>query len=220
MVASHDNGTAHRLLSAAECLFAEEGVDAVSTRRISVAAGQRNTSSLQYHFGNKEALLEALLESRQGPINRRRQILMAQLQAAGQLHNLASLVDAMVRPFVELLGGSRQDSYYLSLVSQLHSHQRLGLLFDHEHERGESLRQLADRLQETLRHLPAEQTNERLELAGVTLAHTAAMWAHRRRQSDAPWSDAQVGTHTRRLVAFLVAGLSAPRDDSDQFSLS
>ncbi len=203
------NTTAHKLLLTAERLFAEEGLDALSTRRISSEAGQRNNSALQYHFGSKEALLEALLEYRQGPINRRRMVLLEALQAQGRDTELLALVEAMVLPYLELLAGEEQDSYYLSLVSQLHSQQRQPLLFGVGHERGRSLRLLAEWLTRALAPLPEASCHLRLELAGLALVHTAAMWAHQRRQAQRPWSQRQLADRTDELVDFLAGGLRA-----------
>jgi AcrR family transcriptional regulator len=207
------NTTARKLLLMAECLFAEEGLDAVSTRRISSESGQRNNSALQYHFGSKAALLEALLEYRQSPINRRRMVLLETLQAQGRVADARALVEAMVRPFLELLTAEAQDSYYLSLVSQLHSQQRQELLFAGGQERGRSLRLLSEWLTQALAPLPVECCHLRQELASLTLVHTAAMWAHQRRLAGCPWSQGQLAQRTEQLVDFLVGALQAPASD-------
>ena len=60
------------ILTTAESLFAERGIDAVSTRQISLAAGQRNNYALQYHFGDRDTLIAAILAARAVPINSRR----------------------------------------------------------------------------------------------------------------------------------------------------
>lgn len=46
------SATREALLTAAERLFAERGVQAVAHRQISVAAGQRNQAAVNYHFGS------------------------------------------------------------------------------------------------------------------------------------------------------------------------
>ncbi|MFC6153460.1 TetR/AcrR family transcriptional regulator [Nocardioides yefusunii] len=50
------------LLDAAERLFAEHGIAAVSDRRIAEAAGNGNHSAVRYYFGGRRGLLEALLD--------------------------------------------------------------------------------------------------------------------------------------------------------------
>ena len=49
------------ILVAAERMFADYGLHGASLRQISEAAGQKNTSAIQYHFGNRDRLVEAQL---------------------------------------------------------------------------------------------------------------------------------------------------------------
>src|SRR3546814_19686067 len=63
---------APRILQAAEDCFGEHGIDAVSLRQIAIAAGQGNTAAVQYHFGSKEGLLEAIFQHRLPAIHQRR----------------------------------------------------------------------------------------------------------------------------------------------------
>lgn len=53
------------LLAAAERLFAERGMHAVSNRQISEAASQGNNAAVCYHFGTRTDLLRAI-ESKHG----------------------------------------------------------------------------------------------------------------------------------------------------------
>ena len=54
--------TRQRLLLTALHLYAEEGLDAVSLRRISADAGSRNSAAMHYHFSNKLGVIQALVE--------------------------------------------------------------------------------------------------------------------------------------------------------------
>ena len=54
--------TREQILDAAELLYGDRGVDAVSLREIRLAADQRNTSAIQFHFGGADGLLVALAE--------------------------------------------------------------------------------------------------------------------------------------------------------------
>ncbi|WP_371481843.1 TetR/AcrR family transcriptional regulator [Kitasatospora sp. NBC_00315] len=53
--------TREKLLRAAEQLFATRGVEAALTRDITRLAGQGNPSAVQYHFGSREGLLDAIM---------------------------------------------------------------------------------------------------------------------------------------------------------------
>ncbi|MFT6956452.1 MAG: AcrR family transcriptional regulator [Halieaceae bacterium] len=55
-------GTSKKLLLTALHLYAEEGLAAVSLRRISAEAGSRNSAAMHYHFSNKLGVIQALVE--------------------------------------------------------------------------------------------------------------------------------------------------------------
>ncbi|SNQ46570.1 putative Regulatory protein, TetR [Frankia canadensis] len=105
-----------QLLRAAERLFAERGIEAVSLRDIHQAAGQRNTSAVNYHFGGKEGLIRAIIEARADVTNARRMQLLAQAEASGRGEDARSLVDALVWPLAEEI---RQGTYYVGFLSRL-----------------------------------------------------------------------------------------------------
>ena len=54
--------TRERLLHSALRLYAREGLHGVSLRRISSAAGSRNSAAIHYHFHNKAGIVGALVE--------------------------------------------------------------------------------------------------------------------------------------------------------------
>ena len=47
------------MIDAGERLAAERGIAAMSLREVQAAAGQRNKSAAQYHFGSRTGLIEA-----------------------------------------------------------------------------------------------------------------------------------------------------------------
>ncbi|WP_030661831.1 TetR/AcrR family transcriptional regulator [Streptomyces rimosus] len=57
-------GTREKLLRAAEEVFAAHGVDGAQTRDIVRLAGQSNPSAVQYHFGSRAGLLDAVMAGR------------------------------------------------------------------------------------------------------------------------------------------------------------
>jgi AcrR family transcriptional regulator len=59
-------GVRERLIRAAESLFAERGLDAVSLREILAAAEVGNSSAVQYHFGDRSGLVRAVLANHHG----------------------------------------------------------------------------------------------------------------------------------------------------------
>ena len=63
--------TKDRILDAAEALFMEHGFEATSLRAITAAAGV-NLAAVNYHFGSKEELFQAVLTRRLDPMNQER----------------------------------------------------------------------------------------------------------------------------------------------------
>jgi AcrR family transcriptional regulator len=94
--------TRERVLDTAERLFAGRGLDAVSVRDIIAAAGV-NLGAINYHFGTKDRLIEAVFERRMIPSTRERlQALEAVEKAAGDRPlKLEAVLEAIFRPVVE-----------------------------------------------------------------------------------------------------------------------
>src|SRR6187200_1293401 len=105
-MARASNGTgpdaAGSLISAAEQLFADRGIDGVSLREINREAQQRNTTSLQYHFGDRQGLLRAILAKHGREVDIRRNALLDQYEANG-VDDVRLLASAFVVPLVSKL---------------------------------------------------------------------------------------------------------------------
>ena len=92
--------TKQRILNAAEHLFSREGYHATSLRSITTVAAA-NLAAVNYHFGSKEALLEAVIMRRLDPLNEvRLSQLEALLQESEQAENVPTCRD-ILRTFVE-----------------------------------------------------------------------------------------------------------------------
>ena len=88
------------LVEHGERLFAERGIETVSLRDVSAAAGQRNHSAAQYHFGDRQGLLAAVYEARMRLVDERRHAYVAALREAGRIDEVRGLVEAVVLPLV------------------------------------------------------------------------------------------------------------------------
>jgi AcrR family transcriptional regulator len=107
--------TKERLLREAERLFARRGLYQVQVREIVEAAGQRNVSALNYHFGSREGLLDAILDRHGEPTDLARGEVLARV---GRDAPSRDLVDALVVPYAAHL--SEPDGRdYLRIVAQL-----------------------------------------------------------------------------------------------------
>ncbi|MBE1535696.1 TetR/AcrR family transcriptional regulator [Actinomadura algeriensis] len=100
------NGTRERLLDAAERLYAERGVDAVSLREIVQAAGVRNATAVQYHFGDRAGMVRALFARHAPEVEARRHALLDACETGGdggQEGAVRALAGALVRPLTARL---------------------------------------------------------------------------------------------------------------------
>ena len=110
------------LLLAAERLFGERGIHAVSLREVNLAAGQRNTSASHYHFGSKEALISAIVAYRRVEIIDRRLVMFDLLEARGQASSARAIVNAYARPLIELARQDDSHGEYVCFLAQLFNH--------------------------------------------------------------------------------------------------
>jgi AcrR family transcriptional regulator len=101
-----------QLIVTAERLYAEHGIDNVSLRQIASEAGYINPATIQYHFGTRTALLEAIVEHRVPSIDQRRLELFAEVS-----DDLDGLAEVMARPMLELEGSSHYAAFVAALLS-------------------------------------------------------------------------------------------------------
>ncbi|EFC85401.1 TetR family transcriptional regulator [Parafrankia sp. EUN1f] len=114
-----------RLLLAAERLYAEQGLEAVSLRHICRAAGNGNNNAVQYHFGGEPGLLAAIVAYRVPPLDRRRAELLAAARSRGRARTAGELTvrelfDVLMRPLAE--EARRPDSWYVGFLSRFSAH--------------------------------------------------------------------------------------------------
>lgn len=109
------------LLIAAERLFATKGFDATTVKEITEASGQRNQSVIHYHFGSREAILDAILELRVGPMNEARERLRAKLlsESAGLPLTSEQICRLLVNPTLDRILNEPGPHYASRLSLQL-----------------------------------------------------------------------------------------------------
>jgi AcrR family transcriptional regulator len=99
------------ILDAAEVLFSNAHLDAVSFRDLAREAGV-SLSAIHYHFGSKEGVLTEIFARRAALLVERRTELLAALprDAQGCLP-LDGIIDAFIRPAFEVTRGDRNDLF-------------------------------------------------------------------------------------------------------------
>jgi len=165
------------ILDAALRIFATNRISAVSMREIRLAAKQRNGGALQYHFGDMDGLLRALIERELPLLTDRRKTLLAVADLAGP-DDLWSVAAVWALPYAQLATGSERERYVVRFLSQLHDDTTLplekiaGLLADPTTD--EAFRLLRERVPD---ELSDEILSERVQIATNSFVHAASIRA-------------------------------------------
>lgn len=88
------------IIQVAERLWGDRGIDAVSLRQISAAAGFATPVSVQYHFGDRDGLIHAIFEYRLLNMEDRREKLLHAAQKYGKNLDIKTLLHILLEPFL------------------------------------------------------------------------------------------------------------------------
>jgi AcrR family transcriptional regulator len=165
--------TRKRIIDTAECLFAERGVDNTSLLDIAKAAQQKNRSALQYHFTNKQGLLDAVLDKHAKGIAQRRTAMLDQLEAGGEF-SLYQLIEALVLPMAAQLDNADGGHAFLKIHSQLMTSADYSELRARRDQSAPDVLRLQKLMVKYTNTQNLEFIQARMMLAGVTLIHGLA----------------------------------------------
>ncbi|MBA3847914.1 MAG: TetR/AcrR family transcriptional regulator [Planctomycetes bacterium] len=201
--------TRERILDAAETLFAEHGFEATSMRAVTSVA-QVNLAAVNYHFGSKDGLVQAVFERRVGPLNLERLTLLdrAQAEAAPGPAPLDAVVAALVTPLIRV---GRECEPFLRFFNrcQIEPIEALSAVLTTQFK-AVSTRFLAA-LQGALPQLDADDVIWRASFAFGAVAHALASHQRTRLISGGRIDGGDLDQLLPRLIAFIVAGMRAPR---------
>ena len=156
------------ILRAAEKLFAEKGIDSVSMREISLAAGQNNPSAAGYHFNTKLGVIDAVLERHHGF----QREWVERIETATEPPTFRELVEMMVAPIVQKLDDPDGGVYFIRIATQLCNHPTWPLI-DRPVSNSESAIYLINAIRETLTtELPEEIQRLRYMRIAAILYHS------------------------------------------------
>jgi len=113
--------TKNRILNGAEQLFAREGFRNTSLRALTRLA-EVNLAAVNYHFGSKDALLQAVIERRLLPLNEIRaekiEAVLAQARQQRTVPSPAELLRAFIQPTLEFRNSSSGANDFISLIGR------------------------------------------------------------------------------------------------------
>lgn len=211
--------TKNRILAAAEALFAEHGVASTSLRSITARANV-NLAAVNYHFGSKDALIEAVYERRLAPLHHAR---LARLDrheknAGDKPLAVEQIVDAFLTPISDLggvqeNGGTDTDALiFTRLLAQTYNEAApyVHRLMATEHQN--VMRRYKTALINCLPDLSTGDICWRLHFMAMTLHQVIANNSYLQWLDEEDKEKFELTRALRRLTPFLVAGLKAPAE--------
>ncbi|WP_432510974.1 TetR family transcriptional regulator [Kineococcus sp. SYSU DK001] len=206
--ASRAQATREAILDAAERLFAEHGLDNVSHRQISAAAGQGNNAAVNYHFGTTADLVEAIVERHLAAVESLRARQLARVEGSADLR---AWVDCLVRPTAQHLEELGSPTWYARLSAQLATDPRRHDLVVERALRSPTLRRIVDGLQACLPDVPPAVRAERSDMMRLLSVHLYAeretALATGRAPARASWGECADGL-VDAVVGMLTASVS------------
>jgi AcrR family transcriptional regulator len=195
--------TREKILESAEKLFVANGFDGTSLRAITALA-EVNLAAVNYHFGSKQQLLEAVLRHRIGPVNaeRVRRLDAIEQECRPEGITLEQYLDAFIRPAAEMLHG----------VGRQHTIGLLALMFADRlrpsffQETFGDLMQRFARIRDVLPHLDGEESAWRFHFMIGAMIHAAA---HQIEDRDPRLKPQDNDAFVRMIVTWAAAGFRA-----------
>ena len=210
-MAERPSSTKARIVEAAEQLFAEGGISTTSLRHITARAGV-NLAAVNYHFGSRDALIEAVYARRLQPLNveRLRKLKELEREVGGRPLTLHQIIRAFIEPVLRIsrdpvLGGP----LFIRLVGQSYTEgsTRFERFFTGQYR--DVLERFAHALAAALPDLEREEIYWRLHFMIGATAYTIADAQLLRLIAGTEHAE-DVEVTLARLVPFLIAGFEAP----------
>jgi AcrR family transcriptional regulator len=206
--------TRTRILDAAEELFMQHGFEGTSMRLLTAKAGV-NLAAVNYHFGSKHALIEAVFRRRLDPMNQARLACLEALETEGRPPAAEAILRAFVSPTLALVedakGGGRN---FIRLLGRTYTEpakairQLIGQMYAPVMDRFKGA------LARALPQMPPEELVWRMHFMFGTLAYTlAATDTVQLIAGCKPEDRYDARLLEERLTAFLHAGLKAPLEN-------
>jgi AcrR family transcriptional regulator len=204
--------TRERILTAAERLFVERGIASTSMRALADAAGV-NLAAAHYHFGSKEALLDAVIERRAIPLNaaRLRELERHEDERGDAGLEVETIFRAFLLPAVRNSTEAPEERDHLPrLFARVEAQPpELSEALYRKHFGG-VVRRFVGALQRALPHLPEEVVSHRFRLAMGSIFSLFSENPGLDFIPHHPRQTVSVEEKLERVIAFVTAGMGAP----------
>ncbi|MBB3661611.1 MULTISPECIES: TetR/AcrR family transcriptional regulator [Prauserella salsuginis group] len=163
--------TRQLIIEAAERLFAERGVTAVSNRQVSEAAGQGNNTAVGYHFGGKADLVRAIVRHRYERVEHLREEMLEQVRGSREVRDWVS---CLVLPMTRHLAASGSPTWFARFAAQAATEPAFAAMITEEALNSPVLNEVRAGLDACLPELPRSVRQQRAEMARTLMVHTVA----------------------------------------------
>jgi AcrR family transcriptional regulator len=213
--------TKARILDAAEALFMEHGFEATSLRAITAAAAV-NLAAVNYHFGSKEVLFQAVLTRRLDPMNQERVDILTRLEHEAAPAPLACdrILSAMFVPALRLARDpERGGKNFLRLLGRAYADPAPFIRKFLAEQYAVMIARFKAAFARALPDLPKKELSWRLHFIMGALSYTLAGTDALRLIAElTPAETANDEMLLNRLAPFLLAGLQSPLPDPAEFA--
>jgi AcrR family transcriptional regulator len=208
--------TRDRLLKAAEGIFLAHGYDGTSARMITADA-RANLAAINYHFGGKEGLFQAMLARRLDDLHAERLALLDAYErvAAGRALTCERILAALFVPALRLAREPRRGGKdFLRLLGRAYVDPSPRLREFLSERYAPSIARFKEAFARALPRIAPRELTWRLHFMMGALAYTlAGADAWKLIAALTPVDAANDQLLLRRLAPFLIAGLQAPLPD-------
>jgi AcrR family transcriptional regulator len=205
--------TKERILDAAETLFMEHGFEGASVRSVTAAAGV-NVAGVNYHFGSKEELFQAVLTRRLDAMNHERLEILTRFEREAEPLPVTCerVVTALIAPALRLARDrARGGRNFLRLLGRAYADPAPFIRQFLAAEYAETIARFKAAFARALPELPARELSWRLHFIMGALSYTlAGTDALRIVEALTPGEAPNDELLLRRLAPFLLGGLTAP----------
>jgi AcrR family transcriptional regulator len=203
--------TRTRILDAAEELFMQHGFEGTSMRALTTRAGV-NLAAVNYHFGSKDALIEAVFRRRLDPMNAERISALEELERPEP----EAIIRAFLRPSLRMIEDAKSgERNFIRLLGRTYTEPTKGIRALIGQMYAPAMERYKNALERALPQMPRDELVWRMHFMFGTLAYTlAATDTVQLIAGCKPEDRYDARLLEDRLTAFLAAGLHAPLTSS------
>ena len=142
------------IIYSAEHLIGKHGIHGVTTRDINRMANQKNASSLYYHFGNKDLLIDSILDFRLQALDLEYLSMLSNINKGSNELDADKILDILITPVISKVLSEESWKDYIFFMQQVYLSDDLNVKLDNK------MKNTTDFLYKELRNLNGIKDDE------------------------------------------------------------